>query len=254
MKKNNIFRSFLLYVYFIALFVATAGTVNYIEELILFNLRTNVICSDAAGFLDVPLMIVLAFCVHHGLLKLYKRFFEKTKISLNKTQFRVLIACLVFSIVLAVYSFAANKTEIYSDGNIKVYDYIGRVSEIRTVDEAEKVELKVDRRDYIKRNGVKSSVCTMEFLLYFPDGENVTLFHDHFKDVEALKTFRSLTGDKFIILQDREKAWELIGIADYELYEIWCELSEEENEDIYHSDYEAFEGTTYYQFGMGAVY
>ena len=119
MKKNNIFRSFLLYVYFIALFVATAGTVNYIEELILFNLRTNVICSDAAGFLDVPLMIVLAFCVHHGLLKLYKRFFEKTKISLNKTQFRVLIACLVFSIVLAVYGFISNKTEIYSDGNIK---------------------------------------------------------------------------------------------------------------------------------------
>ena len=69
-----------------------------------------------------------------------------------------------------------------------------------------------------------------------------------------MKAMKALADDKLVIIHSREKAGEMIGAADYELYKTYCELlpqeyDTEEDED-YHSYYETFEGTTYYDFGM----
>ena len=194
-----------------------------VDELIVFGMRDDIICSDGIGFI-IFLALSLTFCAYYGILKLYKRFFEKTKIKLNKTQFSVLIACLVFSIGLSVYGFTANKTEISTDGNIRVYDYIGRVAGTKTISEAERIELKVDRVDHISRHRSRSSTCYIIFSLYFPDGEVVRMDDKDFRDVHAMKTLKELSGNKLIILHDREKAREIIGAYDYELYKAYCEL------------------------------
>lgn len=146
------------------------------------------------------------------------------------------------------YSFNSNKIEIYSDGEIKVYDYLGRVSAAETVDEAEKVELKVERLDYINRRG-RSVDCNIVFLLSFPDGEIIRLDSDWFRDVEAMKTLKALAGDKFVITHDRETAMEMIGGADYELYKIYCELlpkSDDRPLTYYEENWDQF---TRYEFG-----
>ena len=123
-----------------------------------------------------------------------------------------------------MYGFVANKTEISVDGSTKVYDYIGRVEKTKTVAEAERIELKVDRVDHISRYGSRSSTCYIIFSLYFPDGEVVRMDDKKFRDVDAMKTLKELSGDKLIILHDRERAREIIGAHDYELYEAYCEL------------------------------
>ena len=70
------------------------------------------------------------------------------------------------------------------------------------------------------------------------------------------KAMKNLADDKLVIIHSREEAGEMIGAADYELYKTYCELlpqeyDTEEDED-YHSYYETFEGTTYYEFGTGS--
>ena len=209
--------------YLLILAVTIMSILVRIDKMILFDMRKDIICSDGIGFI-IFLTLSLTFCAYYGILKLYKRFFEKTKIKLNKTQFSVLIACLVFSIGLSVYGFTANKTEISTDGNIRVYDYIGRVAGTKTISEAERVELKVDRVDHISRYRSRSSTCYIIFTVYFPDGEVVRMDDKKFRDMGAMKTLKELSGDKLIILHDREKAREIIGAYDYELYKAYCEL------------------------------
>lgn len=242
-------KGFFFTLYLLILAVTIMSILVRVDKLILFDMRENIICSDGFGFI-IFLTLSLTFCTYYGILKLYKRFFEKTKIQINKTQFGVLIACLVFSAIFAIYGFVANKMEISSDGNIKVYDYIGRVAETKTVAEAERVELKVDRVDHISRYRSRSSTCYIIFSLYFPDGEVVRMEDEDFRDIDAMKTLKELSGDKLIILHDREKAREIIDAYDYELYKTYCELLPEppkrpltyyeENRDQY----------TYYEFGF----
>ena len=68
------------------------------------------------------------------------------------------------------------------------------------------------------------------FSLYFPDGEVVRMEDEDFRDIDAMKTLKELSGDKLIILHDREKAREIIGAYDYELYKAYCELVPEPKE------------------------
>ena len=238
---------FTLYLLFIA--IAIMSVLMRLDELIVFGVREDIICSDGFGFI-IFLTLSLTFCTYYGILKLYKRFFEKTKIQINKTQFSVLIACLIFSTALAVYGFVANKTEISSDGNIKVYDYIGRVAETKTVFEAERVELKVDRSDHIRRNGMRSSTCYIVFSLYFPDGEVVRVDDKDFRDAEAMKTLKELSENKIIIIHDKEKAEEIIGAYDYELYKTYCELLPEPPKRPLTYYEENWDQYTYYEFGF----
>lgn len=238
---------FTMYLLFIA--IAIMSVLMRLDELIVFGVREDIICSDGFGFI-IFLTLPLTFCAYYGILKLYKRFFEKTKIQINKTQFCVLIACLVFSAIFAVYGFVANKTEISADGNIKVYDYIGRVAETRTVSEAEKVELKVDRVDHISRYRSRSSTCYIIFSLCFSDGEVVRMDDKNFRDYDAMKTLKELSEDRIVILHDREKAREIIGAYDYELYETYCELLPEAEErplTYYEENWDQF---TRYEFGQ----
>lgn len=238
---------FTLYLLFIA--IAIMSVLMRLDELIVFGVREDIICSDGIGFI-IFLALSLTFCAYYGILKLYKRFFEKTKIKLNKTQFSVLIACLVFSIGLSVYGFTANKTEISTDGNIRVYDYIGRVAGTKTISEAERIELKVDRVDHISRYRSRSSTCYIIFSLYFPDGEVVRMEDENFRDIDAMKTLKELSGDKLIILHDREKAREIIGAYDYELYEAYCKLVPEPEDrplTYYEENWDQF---TRYEFGQ----
>ena len=255
---KNTLKGLFLAAYFLLLFIASASVLTYIEKLILFGIRPEIFCVDNLSFLKLPLTITLTFCAHIIILKLYKRFFEKTKISFNKTQRSVLISCLVLSVALSLYSLSANKTEFHSDGNIKEYDYIGRVSSVKTIDETEKVELKVEKTYFVNRRG-SSIDCSIVFSLFFPDGEIFELDDTYFRDVDAMKAMKNLADDKLVIIHSREKAGEMIGAADYELYMTYsellsCEENEENNEDNednrYHSYYETFEGTTYYDFGM----
>lgn len=255
MKKKNLFKELLKIVYFFVIFIAIADVLTYIEELILFDMRPEIIYAGTIGFFKLPLLITLTFCTHIAIKKLYKRFFEKTKISFNKTQRSVLISCIVFSVALSVYSLSANKTEFHSDGNIKEYDYIGRVSSVKTVDETEKVELKVEKTYFVNRRG-SSIDCSIVFSLFFQNGEIFELDDTYFRDVDAMKAMKALADDKLVIIHSREEAGEMIGAADYELYKTYCELlpqeyDTEEDED-YHSYYETFEGTTYYEFGTGS--
>lgn len=242
-------KGFFFTLYLLILAVTIMSILVRIDKLILFDVRENIICSDGFGFI-IFLTLSLTFCAYYGILKLYKRFFEKTKIQINKTQFGVLIACLVFSVIFAVYGFVANKTEISSDGNIKVYDYIGRVAETRTVSEAERVELKVDRVDHISRYRSRSSTCYIIFSLYFPDGEVVRMEDEDFRDIDAMKTLKELSGDKLIILHDREKAREIIGAYDYELYEAYCELLPKPPKRPLTYYEENWDQYTYYEFGF----
>ena len=235
--------------YLLILAVTIMSILVRIDKMILFDMRKDIICSDGIGFI-IFLTLSLTFCAYYGILKLYKRFFEKTKIKLNKTQFSVLIACLIFSTALAVYGFVANKTEISTDGNIRVYDYIGRVAETKTVFEAERVELKVDRVDHISRYRSRSSTCYIIFSLYFPDGEVVRMEDEDFRDIDAMKTLKELSGDKLIILHNREKAREIIGAYDYELYKTYCELLPEPPKRPLTYYEENWDQYTYYEFGQ----
>lgn len=253
MKKKNLFKELLKIVYFFVIFIAIADVLTYIEELILFDMRPEIIYAGTIGFFKLPLLITLTFCTHIAIKKLYKRFFEKTKISFNKTQRSVLISCLVLSVALFVYNLSANKTEVNSDGNIKEYDYLGRVSSVKTIDETEKAELKVEKTYFVNRQG-SSIDCSIVFSLFFPDGEIFELDDTYYRDVDAMKTMKALADDKLVIIHSREEAGEMIGAADYELYKTYCELLPQEydteEDGDYHSYYETFEGTTYYDFGM----
>lgn len=242
-------KGFFFTLYLLILAVTIMSILVRIDKLILFDMRENIICSDGFGFI-IFLTLSLTFCTYYGILKLYKRFFEKTKIQINKTQFGVLIACLVFSAIFAVYGFVANKTEISSDGNIKVYDYIGRVEKTKTVAEAERIELKVDRVDHISRYGSRSSTCYIIFSLCFSDGEVVRMDDKNFRDYDAMKTLKELSGDKLIILHDREKAREIIGAYDYELYKTYCELLPEPPKRPLTYYEENWDQYTYYEFGF----
>ena len=256
MKKKNLFKELLKIVYFFVIFIAIADALIYIEKLILFDMRPEIIYAGTIGFFKLPLLITLTFCTHIAIKKLYKRFFEKTKISFNKTQRSVLISCLVLSVALSVYNLSANKTEINSDGKIKEFDYLGRISSVKTIDETEKAELKVEKTYFVNRQG-SSIDCSIVFSLFFPDGEIIELDDTYFRDVDAMKTMKALADDKLVIIHSIEEAWEIIGIADSELYMTYSELlSCEENventeDNSYHSYYETYEGTTYYDFGMG---
>ena len=258
MKKKNLFKELLKIVYFFVIFIAIADALIHIEKLILFDMRPETIYAGTIGFLKLPLLITLTFCTHIAIKKPYKRFFEKTKISFNKTQRSVLISCLVLSVALSVYSLSANKTEVNSDGNIKEYDYLGRVSSVKTIDETEKVELKTEKVYSVTRRS-SNTYCSIVFSLFFQNGEIFELDDTYFRDVDAMKAMKNLAGDKLVIIHSIEEAWEIIGIADSELYMTYsellsCEGNEENNEDNegnrYHSYYETFEGTTYYDFGM----
>ncbi len=245
---NRNWKGVLFAFYLLVLAITIMSVLVSVYELIIFDVRDDIICSDGIGFI-IFLTLSLTFCAYYGILKLYKRFFEKTKVKLNKTQFGVLITCLIFSTVLAVYGFVANKTEISADGNIKVYDYIGRVAETKTIAEAERVELKVDRSDHIRRSGMRSSTCYIIFSLYFPDGEVVIMDDKDFRDGEAMKTLKELSGDRLAILHDREKAREIIGAYDYELYRAYCELLPESDDrplSYYEENWDQF---TRYEFG-----
>ena len=255
---KNTLKGLFLAAYFLLLFIASASVLTYIEKLILFGIRPEIFCVDNLSFLKLPLTITLTFCAHIIILKLYKRFFEKTKISFNKTQRSVLISCLVLSVALSVYSLSANKTEVNSDGNIKEYDYLGRVSSVKTIDETEKVELKTEKVYSVTRRS-SNTYCSIVFSLFFQNGEIFEFEDSGFRNVEAMKAIKNLAGDKLVIIHSIEEAWEIIGIADSELYMTYsellsCEENEENNEDNednrYHSYYETFEGTTYYDFGM----
>ena len=257
MKKKNLFKELLKLVYFFVIFIAIADALTYIEKLFLFDMRPETIYAGTIGFFKLPLLITLTFCTHIAIKKLYKRFFEKTKISFNKTQRSVLISCLVFSVALSVYSLSANKTEVNSDGKIKEYDYLGRISSVKTIDETEKAELKVEKIHSVTRRS-SNTYCSIVFSLFFQNGEIFEFEDIGFSDVEAMK---NLAGDKLVIIHGIEEAWEIIGIADSELYITYsellsCEGNEENNEDNednrYHSYYETFEGTTYHEFGMGS--
>ena len=250
---KNTLKGLFLAAYFLLLFIASASVLTYIEKLILFGIRPEIFCVDNLSFLKLPLTITLTFCAHIIILKLYKRFFEKTKISFNKTQRSVLISCLVLSVALSVYSLSANKTEVNSDGKIKEYDYLSRISSVKTIDETEKVELKTEKVYSVTRRS-SNTYCSIVFSLFFQNGEIFELDDTYFRDVDAMKAMKNLADDKLVIIHSREKAGEMIGAADYELYKTYCELlpqeyDTEEDED-YHSYYETFEGTTYYDFGM----
>lgn len=258
MKKKNLFKELLKIVYFFVIFIAIADALIHIEKLILFDMRPETIYAGTIGFFKLPLLITLTFCTHIAIKKLYKRFFEKTKISFNKTQHSVLISCLVLSVALSVYSLSANKTEVNSDGKIKEYDYLGRVSSVKTVDETEKVELKTEKIYSVTRYS-SNTYCGIVFSLFFQNGEIFEFEDSGFRNVEAMKAIKNLAGDKLVIIHSIEEAWEIIGIADSELYMTYsellsCEGNEENNEDNednrYHSYYETYEGTTYYDFGM----
>ena len=259
MKKKNLFKELLKTVYFFVIFIAANDALTYIKELILFDMRPEILCIDMWDPLRLPLALVLTFCTHIAIKKLFKRFFEKTKISFNKTQRSVLICCVVFSAVLFVYSLSANKTEFHSDGKIKEYDYLGRISSVKAIDETEKVELKVSKVYHVSRTN-SYPVASIIFSLFFPDGEIIKVEDWNFKDVDTMKVLKALAGDKLVIIHSIEEAREIIGGFDFELYMTYSELlSSEENEnsnedkedDRYHSYYETYEGTTYYEFGVG---
>lgn len=246
---SRYWKGFFFTLYLLVLAAAIMSILVRVDKLILFDMREDIICSDGFDFIIFP-ALALTFCAYYGILKLYKRFFEKTKIQINKTRFGVLIACLIFSATFAVYGFVANKREISSDGNIKVYDYIGRVAETKTVFEAERVELKVDRTDHISRSGAKSSTCYIVFSLYYSDGEVIRMDDKVFRDAESMKTLKGLSGDRLVIFHNREEAWEIIGIADNELYKIYCELLPETDDrptTYYEDNREKF---THYEFGQ----
>lgn len=190
-----------------------------VKELILFKLRPEIICVDMMSYLQAPLLISLTTCASIGIVKLYRRLMEKPDLHLNKTLSAFLIFCVVASFFGVCYSFVANKTEVRSDGEIKIYDSMGRIQEIRAVNEAKRIQLKAERFDYTTDYGYG-----IMFYLTFPDGEIIDLDSTSFRDVEAMKELKALSGDKLIITHTTDTALEILGTGDKELYDTYIEL------------------------------
>lgn len=244
-------------IYFLFLFIFIAHITFRLEYYILFSLNSEIMCANILGFLRIPLCIVLTFCLHIGIRKLYKHYFEKIKLSFNKAQFTVLVCCLVLFTGLFAYSFIANKTILYSDGTINIFDSCGRISDIKSFDEAEKIELKAIRFDYHGRL-ITTYDYVIQYHLHYPDGTIIELDSESFRDIESMKQLKDRAGDRLIITDTEDTMLEIALLGEEHLFEVYSALFYEEEEDEekdeddrYHSYYETFEGTTYYEFGMG---